>query len=139
MATVIFSGCGMTFTTSDSNARVKTINYDDFKIMVTAGGKIGQRKFIVLHVLPRRETTLWADRMQVYFKGGQIGYDILDEGRETDDRVFRVSEGEKDIAYWLEVNGQFAKNDSLLFFGRDMFQVGDRFFDLDTQVFKMPR
>lgn len=131
-------GLGMTFVTQD-NLRVKTLRYDGFTVAVSAGGKAGARKAIVLHVRPRREITVLAERMKVYFRGAPLGYNILSEEAPAEGKDFTLFWGQTDIAYLLDVNGLFNEEDSLLFFASGIFRAGERSYDLDTLVFKIPQ
>jgi hypothetical protein len=136
-AGLISCSMGMTFVT-EKKTRAEIIDYNGFKVTLSAGGKVGAHKIILLHIAPRREIFIMADRMRVFFRNEQIGYDILDDGNPTEKSTFTAFHDEMNIVYSLEVNGTFGANDSLLFFAPGIFQAGERFYNLDTLVFKLP-
>jgi len=123
------------FVSVKTNSEYETIDFGNFSLKAEAGYGSGNAVAIALTIEALDSLTFWGRRLQVQYAGAELNYEILDEGKRLKD-TYRLYRQEKIVIYLLKRNiFTIPKGEPILLYGPQIFQVRERYYDLDTLKF----
>jgi hypothetical protein len=121
------------FLSSRSNKRSETIAYDFFAVTIDVGGLLhGRQRYVTFVFSPTDSLLVHTKNLQIFYKGGEVAYSV----NNVND-IVSISMKDQWIGYGLTPRPKERGGDTISIFGPGIFQMGDKFYDLDTLDFIM--